>query len=124
MNSLSIELANGHTIFKPEEPLVGVAKWHLDKPQDWLEVRLIWFTKGKGTQDVGMIDKLTIESPSMAGSRNFEFKLPIGPHSFSGRLISLIWTVEFVMKRGDDSARAEFVLSPYLAEIDLTAGAK
>jgi hypothetical protein len=55
----------------------------------------------------------------MMGQEKFEFALPEGPQSFSGKLISLIWAVELVVEKSKESQRIEFVLSPFDAEIVL-----
>ena len=119
MSELSIELAEGRTNYRPGETLAGVASWRLDEPVDELEVRLLWFTRGKGTQDVSVIDHREFRSPGLSGHREFTFNLPDEPYSFSGRLISLIWALELVTPRGKESTRVEFVLSPYDSEIVL-----
>lgn len=106
--------------FVPGDTLRGIARWSLDDALPSLEVRLIWFTKGKGTQDVKVVDRVTLDAPPRAGQRDFSFVLPDAPYSFSGKLISLIWAIEFVGKKAP-AARQEFVLSPYGAEVDLTA---
>jgi hypothetical protein len=126
---LSVELAAGRAAFAPGEKLDGVARWNFagagagsgDVPTS-IEVRLFWFTRGKGTQDVELVDQLTIPSPALAGQRPFSFALPAGPYSFSGRLISLTWAIELVAPRNKriEPARVEFVLSPFGREIDLT----
>ena len=80
---------------------------------------MIWFTRGKGTQDVGVVNQRTIASPGRIGNQRFDFKLPEGPYSFSGKLISVVWALELVTPKGKDSARAEFSLSPTGSEIEL-----
>ena len=119
MSEFSIELAEGRTSYRPGETLAGVASWRLDEPVDELEVRLLWFTRGKGTQDVSVIDHRTFRMPALEGQDDFSFELPAAPYSFSGRLISLIWALELVTPKGRELQRVEFVLCPFESEIVL-----
>src|SRR4051794_7171087 len=121
MSTMTIQINDAQKVFAPGATLHGVAQWDLQTDQEFVEARLIWFTRGKGTQDSAVIDAAKFDNPARLGQREFEFRLPIGPHSFSGRLISLVWAVELVTKRSTDSARQEFVLSPFGKEIELGA---
>ncbi|MGC4072837.1 MAG: hypothetical protein QM760_10005 [Nibricoccus sp.] len=114
---MGIFLADGRTDFRPGETLGVSALWALSEKPATLEVRLFWYTRGKGAEDVGVIAVQTIENAGAAGERSLSFKLPSQPWSFSGKLISLIWAVELVAEPGGHSARAEFALSPDGAEI-------
>jgi hypothetical protein len=40
------------------------------------------------------------------------FQLPLGPYSFSGQLVSLLWAVEVVAVAEDLAGHAELVLGP------------
>jgi len=117
--SVSLAIDNGEILFRPKSKLTGTAGWQLDHEVRAVEVRLIWFTQGKGTQDVEIVDRRRWETPVLMGSEKFEFALPEGPHSFSGTLISLTWALEVVIEKGKESQRVEFFLSPFDAEIDL-----
>lgn len=92
--------------------------WTLDSAPDQLEARLFWYTEGKGTQDVGVVETQPLV-PTMAGEQRVRFKLPQAPYSFSGSLISLIWAVELVAD--DIVGRWEFILAPQGTEIRLDA---
>ena len=119
MSVLQIELEGGRTAWRPGEKLRGTASWLLAESVDSVEVRLIWFTRGKGTQDVSVIDQRAFRMPALDGRDHFSFELPAGPYSFSGRLISLTWALELVTPKGRESERVEFVLSPFESEIVL-----
>ena len=119
MSVLQIELEGGRTAWRPGEKLRGTASWLLDESVESLEVRLLWFTRGKGTQDVSVVDQRTFRLPALDGRDVFSFDLPPGPYSFSGRLISLTWALELVTPKGRESQRVEFVLSPSESEIIL-----
>ena len=118
-SQLSISIDGGRTAFSPGETLRGSAFWNLPTAPRSLEVRLFWFTRGKGTMDVRMIERVAIENPTQQGHRAFQFRLPVEPPSFSGNLISLIWALELVAEPGDRSQRTELVVAPGGQEIQL-----
>jgi hypothetical protein len=105
-----IDLENGRTAFLPGEELTGTVSWSLDpgeKPAESAEVHLLWFTRGKGTRDADVIATERLEgAPSRSDRRDFRFRLPVGPYSVSGKLVSIVWAVEAVL---DPRPRAERV---------------
>jgi hypothetical protein len=117
MNALNLRSRDNKTTFAPGETVEGVAEWMLDKAVEALELRLIWYTQGKGDADVSVEDSRRFEAPALTGSAPFRFALPEAPYSFSGKLISLSWALEFVVIPGEDAARLEFVLSPNGSEV-------
>ena len=121
MNELTIELDDGRTVYRPGESVRGTATWDLADAPDSIEVRLGWYTEGKGTTDAGIVHRFREERPGRSGSNPFEFELPPGPYSFSGSLISLVWTVELIAEPTDEHASATILVSPTDEEIDLNA---
>jgi hypothetical protein len=124
MNELKILLANDRNRFRPSETLKGVAGWRLPAAPRSADVRLFWYTRGKGTEDVGVINRFAFEQPQAEEGRPFQFVLPEEPYSFSGRLVSLIWALELVVEPGSQTTRVEFTLSPTGEEILLHADAQ
>ena len=114
-DALDVAPASGDASRKPRSALEVVVRWTLPTVPDVLEARLVWFTRGKGTEDVGIVATERIELPDASGQRRVRFTLPDAPYSFSGRLISLTWAVELVA--GKAAARWEFVLAPEGREI-------
>jgi hypothetical protein len=119
MSRLTLELADGTTEFRPGEPIRGQARWQLDEPQEAIEVRLFWYTEGKGERDVGGLETERAEGPGLEGSRGFNFEAPRAPHSFSGRLITLLWAVELVALPSGEAERVDIVVAPTGKEIRL-----
>jgi hypothetical protein len=119
MSELRIELAGGRTSFTPGEPLSGRAMWRVDEQPSSAELRLFWYTSGKGTQDVGVVTTTAFDAPRMQDQRDFTLPLPREPYSFSGTLISVIWAIELIVEPGDHVERREFVLSATGQEITL-----
>jgi hypothetical protein len=114
---LRVELDEGRASFRPGEVVRGTASWSLDAPPSAVEVRLIWFTQGKGDRDVGLVEAVPAAAPSAEGGLSFAFTLPDGPYSFSGTLVSLLWAVEVVALPASEAASAELVVSPSGREI-------
>lgn len=115
MSSLKIEIANDQQVFVPGAVLSGTVRW-TDQPAGRdASLRLLWYTQGKGTEDLGVVKEKEFENTGGPGRHTFEFTLPVGPYSFSGSLISLIWALE--LQVGKEWIRREFVLSPTGREI-------
>jgi len=117
MNELKLLLQDERRNFRPGESLEGVAGWRLGTAPNAVELRLFWYTRGKGTDDVGLVNQLRFEAPRPEDGRRFNFVLPDEPYSFSGHLISLLWAVELVVDPGNQAALVEFVMSPSGQEI-------
>jgi len=110
MNKLTVTLDDD--IYSPGQTLAGSVTWSgISKHSKLLSIRLIWFTQGKGDRDYATADSVDVELSEMSNETAFEFALPMRPLSFSGRLISLTWAVEAVVKPSNQSALAEFVLT-------------
>ena len=124
MNELKILLTNDRAQFRPGETLTGVAGWRLTAAPRSVELRLFWYTRGKGTEDLGLVHRLTFQEPQAEEGRRFEFMLPDQPYSFSGQLISLVWALELIVEPGQQTVRTEFTLSPKGEEIVLHADAR
>ena len=119
---IQVETRDGITSFRPGDEVSGRAWWQLARPPGEVVARLFWYTQGKGTQDVVVVQEETFPAPGGEDQRRFSFRLPEGPFSFSGSLISLIWAVEVVAQPGGESGRAEIVVSPTGDEIRLPPG--
>lgn len=118
---LSIQLQNGQTAFCPGEPVRGIASWDLAQAATAIEIRLLWYTRGKGTVDVQTVDGVNVTSPAPQDQKPFQFSLPQSPCSFSGKLISLIWAVELVVQPGERAQRIDLIVAPAGQELRLDA---
>lgn len=118
MSWIRIEIRDGVTAFRPGDEVAGTVRWHLDQSPRSLELRLFWYTQGKGDKDVGFVDSLPLAAPA-EGDSSFSFRLPAGPYSFSGKLISLLWAIEAVADTGlgPQAERCEIIVSPTGREI-------
>jgi hypothetical protein len=119
MSLLQVEIRDGYTSFRPGDVVEGTVSWQLEPGPAEVEARLFWYTRGKGDQDVGVVEMLPYANPAPTDRRPFRFRLPEGPYSFSGKLISLVWAIEAVAQPGDVAGRAEITVSPTGDEIHL-----
>ena len=106
---LTLQTTDGGTWFKPGELIEGRASWHFDEDVDAVEVRLFWYTTGKGTQDIGVVRGLRTDAPDPSGNRDFSIRVPEGPYSFSGKLITLAWAIELVALPGGETERLDLL---------------
>jgi hypothetical protein len=116
---IRLGLRNDITTFRPGETISGAVLWELEEAPELAEVRLIWFTRGKGTEDGATAETVKLDAPPAAETRPFSFTAPNGPYSFSGTLIALIWAVEFVAQPGEECERVEITIAPEAKEIVL-----
>src|SRR5579885_883109 len=119
MSTLQIELDQDQRAFEPGEEITGTVEWSTAKAPAAVELRLFWFTRGKGTQDAGVIKTERFEAPSANDRRPFRFRLPPTPYSCSGQLISIVWALELVSLPGKEVSRVEFEMGPGKQEIKL-----
>lgn len=118
---LGLFIENNRTDLKPGDALELSVLWALPSKPDSLEVRLFWYTRGKGTEDVEVIATEQVPAQAAAGEAKVRFTLPRSPWSFSGKLVSLLWAAELVAEPGARATRCEFFLSPSGKEILLHA---
>lgn len=123
MHDLSIETSSGRAVFRPGEPIEGTIRWSIDSSDraEAIEIRLVWYTEGKGTRDADVAHRLTLDRPPNHGEQTFRFTAPIGPNSFSGKLITLIWALELVVIPDDHAIQVPITISPTGLELRLHA---
>jgi len=123
MSALRIDISGGQRVCKPGETIGGRVTWQVDEAPQSAELRLFWYTSGKGTRDIGNVDSVVFQTPQMNDDRTFSLTLPREPYSFSGKLISIVWALELIVEPGSNVARQEFVMSPSGREVVLGEGA-
>ena len=115
---ISIRLENDQKACQPGDTIAGTVSWkNLHKPPERVEVRLIWFTRGKGDLDVGIHSIRTFAQPADSGQEAFQFVAPDEPYSFSGKLISLVWAVEAIAFPSQEADHVDLVIAPEGREI-------
>ncbi len=97
---VAIELTDPEDAWLPGERLAG--RYRLegeDAPEiERLEVSVLWYTSGKGDEDLGVhfFEELRADSPKWFNAREwaeFECVLPQTPLSYDGVLIKIHWCV-------------------------------
>jgi hypothetical protein len=119
MNKLKLAVADGRLAFRPREEIEVVAQWQLDEQPTAVEVRLVWYTHGKGAGDSGVVRRDRFDMPAMSETRRCKLQLPKAPYSFSGKLISLIWVLELIVEPGEQTERIDITIAPRGEEIIL-----
>lgn len=110
MTELKIELS--HEEFLPNETIKGKIIWHLQKPPETITLNIGWYTEGRGTEDAHIEYERQWSMMFLTGDKNFMFKLPPSPYSFSGKLIELLWYVSVETKKGNIHTRTDIIVSP------------
>jgi hypothetical protein len=117
---LTLQTTDGGSWFKPGELVEGTTSWQIDEEVEAIEVRLFWYTSGKGTRDVEVVRSLRTEAPEASGHREFSIRVPDGPYSFSGKLITLAWAIEIVALPDGGTERLDLTIGPQPVEVDLS----
>jgi hypothetical protein len=119
MSTVRIGTRGDQSAYCPGEAIEGAIGWELPEAPAAIEVRLFWQTRGKGTEDLSVVEHARWDRPAAQGAESFRFVAPDQPPSFSGRLISVIWAVEVVVLPKGPSAVREVVIGPDAREIVL-----
>jgi hypothetical protein len=117
MNWIQVETEGGAAAFRPGDVIAGRVRWQLGEAPESVELRLFWYTEGRGTQDLEIVETLTFANPAAEDRRSFQIRVPKGPFSCSGKLLSLIWALEAVAQPTEDSGRTLITISPTGEEI-------
>ncbi len=119
MIRINLDKTSGN--YRPGEAIAGSVRW-VDLPASTLriDVRLIWYTVGKGSRDLEVVVNRSVSKPAAEGQQAFEFAAPARPNSFSGTLISLLWAIEVIEFPDQEAEQLEISITPTGSEIILT----
>lgn len=118
---IQIELKK--TEFHLGETIDGEVRWLGLNEIDSLDIRLIWYTEGKGDRDFQVVASQEIRSPASEGQATFSFTAPNYPASCSGKLVSIRWAIEVVELPGINAQSTKLVISTNGKEVDLVNAA-
>ena len=110
--SVSLRIRDQRDCWAPDDRMEVDVEWSSVDPVDEVEIRLLWKTSGRGDEDEGVVEKERIDSPGSSSSRRVEFRLPRGPWSFDGELVTINWFVDAVLWPSGEQTQTEFALSP------------
>ena len=106
-------------LYAPGECIRGKVLWALGKDPKRLRLSLGWWTEGKGSRDAEVVAESVWDTDETAGERAFEFRVPEGPYSFSGHLISLQWALELTAEQGPEPEILDLIISPTGVPVEL-----
>jgi hypothetical protein len=114
-----IQFSGGNSDFLPGEKIAGGVQWGggIQEDCERIEIRLIWYTHGKGDRDFGIADSKTVASVPDSGRIDFEFVAPHRPYSFTGKIVSLTWAIEAVTFPGMNAEQLGLTITPARQEI-------
>lgn len=117
---ISLSVNADQPAYVPGDVITGSIRWaDIKEDSKQIDVRLIWYTKGKGQRNHEVLDTMTIASPPPRGESGFQFTVPHRPYSFSGKLISLVWSIEALVFPDLEAEQLEVVISKDGKEIIL-----
>lgn len=121
MTRSSLSTADGRRAFEPGEKIELVAEWACDRQVERAEIRLVWFTRGKGDTDSALVERVRLDAPRQTDTRSVELQLPEAPYSFSGNLVSLVWAVRLELFGAAKPKQIQIVIAPLAREVVLDA---
>jgi hypothetical protein len=108
---LQIVLPN-RTTFEPNETIDLMIAWSLEKTPQSLELRLVWNTVGRGTQNLEIAHTEVFHPDAESGQERLKLTLPAGPYSCQGIIVSVLWGIELVVLPSEQSTREEIIIGP------------
>lgn len=118
MNYLTLTLDEKQ--LRPMQTVSGEVAWQLAEAPKMLTLRLFWYTRGRGSDDLRVVEYRELPLTTQGKSR-FSVALPAGLYSFSGRLITLTWGVEVITDDNQVFASEDIIVSPNGEEVRLDA---
>lgn len=112
-----IEIQIERDSYLPEQEIAGAVVWGDLKDSERIEVRLVWYTAGKGTRDLEVVRVHPIDTNTGNGSGRFSIKAPAYPYSFSGKIVSIVWAIEAVVLPSGDASTKEIMIGPEGLEV-------
>ena len=117
--SLTLTLNQDPSTIVPGQSIDGTVGWQLEDAPRTAVLRLFWYTEGRGTQDVGVVEELNLPTNLAQLSGTFRFTVPAAPYSFQGQLIALKWAIELLLNKQKLVERIELVVSPWVEQVSL-----
>jgi len=113
MTTLNIQLDRDATQYAPGEAITGRVDWRLSDAAEFIELRLVWYTEGKGTQDAKIVHAERFAHPMNTDDKAFKLAAPPGPYSYDGKLIAILWALEATTDAEDHAARQVITIRPH-----------
>ncbi len=125
--ALGLRLLTLQQVLEPGENLEFEYSVHRVSAQliERLEVSVLWYTEGKGSEDIGVhffrsIPRSELSKSPLAESHRVETILPANPLSFDGRLFKIRWCIRlrlFLCDRSEITTERAFYLGHLTVEV-------
>ena len=112
MISITLNRTGDDPVYHPGEEIAGKVAWSDMAGTDRFEIRLIWYTTGRGDRDAQYVAAKTVGTSSNEGQSDFSFTAPHRPNSFSGKLIAIQWGIEVIAFPQREAAQALLAIEP------------
>ncbi|MFT4627665.1 MAG: hypothetical protein ACI8PZ_006352 [Myxococcota bacterium] len=109
-DGITVQLPQGS--YAPGDMLDADVAWGDPGSKGEVLVTLLWYTVGKGTEDVVIVRQERFPTDGRAGRQRLAWPLPHEPWSFSGRLVGVTWALEASLEPRGEVHRLDFVLGP------------
>ena len=106
-----LQITTRRESYAPGESIEVDCKWQCDKAISEVRLSLLWFTEGKGTQDITAVEKVNV-GLSKSGGASHSFVAPKFPYSYHGTLLSIVWAVELTIPETAEFTRRELIIAP------------
>ena len=84
--------------------------WNGKYPLERLCLSLLRHVSGKGSNTTELAHTVDIDTALISGEQVIDLTLPYGPVSYSGRLISISWSIQASLTDSGASSKKDFVL--------------
>ena len=108
----SIDLKFKGSRFKPGQVLDLRLVWADKHPFERMSLSLVWHTRGRGTPENHIAFSVDIENQNPSGDQRISLRLPDGPYSYSGKFITLSWTLEAILHESEQEHIKTIVIGP------------
>jgi hypothetical protein len=93
-----IKLDRDDARYRPGEAVSGAVEWSFPAVPNGAALCVRWRAEGKGSPDAGSPIAVQFEDARAIDGRAFRVVLPSMPYSFSGKVLSIVWRVELVVR--------------------------
>lgn len=113
MNTMQLSLVNKPACYRPGDVVQCEVDWQLDQSPRLIELRLLWYTRGKGSADMQVVAADQCPNLQVSGRWQIGIRIPDDAVcSYTGQLMSINWAVEVVAEKKLAFARQEIDISP------------
>lgn len=120
MITITLDRGGDPPTFTPGETISGSVSWADREETESIEIRLIWYTIGKGDRDAESVDVNKIVDLRSQDQSRFSFVAPHRPNSFAGQLIAIQWAIEVIKFPQRDAEQGLLEIHPVSGAVKVT----